>query len=183
MRGRQIMFFALLEDIKPIMENIESSVDLQYYRTGLLDNSNIPNYKSFKEIPDLGFTSSGDWNGTDAYLVVKKRILLNIREIQQRSGGIKFAVDQLMNPKSISLKLGGIYKNSENVIVAGRVATASDDEVSLELYKIFSTNIKKQFKKIGAFYVGSSAEEKLKLGWRLVTNEKLSKEFDLTTNR
>ena len=39
--------------------------------------------------------------------------------------------------------------------------------------------IKKEFKKIGTFYLGNKAEEKLDLGWRLVTNEKLPKEYDL----
>jgi hypothetical protein len=49
----------------------------------------------------------------------------------------------------------------------------------LELFKLLSTKIKKEFKKIGTFYVGKAAEEKLKLGWRLVTNEKSPREYDL----
>ena len=44
---------------------------------------------------------------------------------------------------------------------------------------ILSTKIKKEFKRIGAFYVGKEAEEKLKTGWRLVTNENSPKEYDL----
>jgi hypothetical protein len=48
------------------------------------------------------------------------------------------------------------------------------------LYKLFSNKIKKKFKKIGTFYVGKIAEEKLKEGWRLVTNEKSPREYDLT---
>ena len=83
----------------------------------------------------------------------------------------------MSNPQSIEIKIGGIYK--ENVIVAGRVATISEDSDSIELFKLLSTKLKKEFKKIGAFYVGKSAEQKLKEGWRLVTNEKLSKEYDL----
>jgi hypothetical protein len=84
-----------------------------------------------------------------------------------------------MNQKSVTLKLGGIYKDAENVIVAGRVATVSEDSDSNELYKLFTTKLKKEFKKIGTFYVGRKAEEKLKMGWRLVTNEKSPKEYDL----
>lgn len=32
---------------------------------------------------------------------------------------------------------------------------------------------------MGSFYVGRSVEEKLKGGWRLVTNDKSPKEYDL----
>jgi hypothetical protein len=92
---------------------------------------------------------------------------------------MKFTVDQLNNPKSIELKIGGIYKDKNNVIVAGRIATVSADEVSNELFKLFSLKMKKEFKRIGTFYVGRKAEEKLSLGWRLVTNEKSPKEYDL----
>lgn len=94
-------------------------------------------------------------------------------------GGIKYAVDQGCNPKSIEIKLGGVFIEKENVIVAGRLATISDEADSLELYKFLSTKIKRDFKRIGAFYVGKKAQERLNEGWRLVTNERLSREFDL----
>jgi hypothetical protein len=140
---------------------------------------NIPTYDSLFNVPNVGFTLSGDWNRIDNFLVMKKETLLNIETVPQRVGGVKFAVDQLMNQKSVTLKLGGIYKDAENVIVAGRVATVSEDSDSNELYKLFTTKLKKEFKKIGTFYVGRKAEEKLKMGWRLVTNEKSPKEYDL----
>lgn len=179
MKSKQIMFFALLEDIENIIRDFELAIEIQYYKTGLLDSKNIPMYNSVLEMPNVGFTLSGDWNRIDNYLIIKKSTVLNIREVAQRKGEIKFAVDQMKNPKSIELKLGGIYKEKENVIIAGRVATISEDSDSLELFKLLSTKIKKEFKKIGAFYVGKSAEEKLKIGWRLVTNEKSPKEYDL----
>jgi len=174
------MFFALLEDISPILTIVEKTTDLKYYRSGLADNNDVINYMTMFDIPNIGFTTSGDWNRIDSYLILKKTTPLIIRDVPQRRGGVKFAVDQLLNPKSIEFKLGGIYKDLSNVIVASRVATASEDQDSLELFKLFSLKIKKEFKKFGAFYVGKNAEEKLKLGWRLVTNEKLPKEHDLT---
>jgi len=169
----------LLEDIEKTIRDFESLIEIQYYRTGLLDSKNIPTYNSLFEAPNIGVALSGDWNRVDNYLITKKSTQLNIREVPQRTGEIKFAIDQMNNPKSIELKLGGIFKEKENVIVGGRIATISEDSDSLELYKLLSTKIKKEFKNIGAFYVGKSAEEKLKIGWRLVTNEKSPKEYDL----
>jgi type II secretory pathway component HofQ len=179
MKSKQIMFFTQLEDIENIIRDFESSIEIQYYKTGLLDSRVMPTYNSLFNAPNVGFTSSGDWNKIDSYLISKKSTPLNIREVPQRTGEMRIAVDQMNNPKSIELKIGGIYEEKENVIVAGRIATISEDSDSLELFKLLSTKIKNEFKKIGAFYVGKSAEEKLKKGWRLVTNEKLPKEFDL----
>ncbi|WP_437922455.1 hypothetical protein [Sphingobacterium sp. LRF_L2] len=179
MKSKQIMFFSLLEDIENIIQDFESANEIQYYQTGLLDSKNIPTYYSVSDLPHVGYTLSGDWNRIDDYLIIKKNTSLNIDEVPQRKGGVKFAVGQGNNPRSIELKLGGIYREKENVIVAGRLATISEDPDSLEFFKLLSTKIKKEFKKIGAFYVGKSAEEKLKEGWRLVTNEKSRKEYDL----
>jgi hypothetical protein len=174
------MFFLTLDDIEQVLRDIETSIDIRYYKTGLFDNKSVPVYDSLFDTPDLGTTISGDWNRIDNYLILKRSIPINIREVPQRTGEIKFAVDQLTNPKSIELKLGGIYQKKENVIVAGRVSTISDVEDSKELYKLFTNKIKKGFEKIGTFYVGKKALEKLKSGWRLVTNEKSPKEYDFS---
>jgi hypothetical protein len=180
MKSKQLMFFTLLTDIEKSIRDFESEIDSQYYKTGLLDSKNVPKYNSILDVPNVGFSTSGDWNRIDSYLIIKKLTSLKIRDVQQRTGEIKFSVDQMSNPKSIELKLGGIYK--ENIIVAGRIATISEDLDSLELFKSLTNKIKKQFKKIGVFYVSKSAEEKLKIGWRLVTNENSPKEYDLTLN-
>lgn len=179
MKSRQIMFFSLLPDIEPILKKIESSVEINYFKIGMFDSRDIPHYQSIFDAPDFGFTLSGDWNRIDSYLVMPKSALLDIRDIPQKAGGIKYAVDQSVNAKSIELKVGGIYKASENILVAGRVATISEGIFSLETFKLFSSLIRKEFKRIGTFYVGKNAEEKLRSGWRLVTNDKSPKEYDL----
>lgn len=182
MKSKQTMFFAVLKDVEQIFQDIETIVDIRYYKTGLLDNKSIPTYNSIFDTPNIGSVSSGDWNRIDNYLIMKKSTSLIVEEIPQRSGGVKYDVNQRLNLKSIELKLGGIYQEKENIIVAGRVATISEDSDSNELYKLFSTKIKKTFRRIGAFYVGKIAEEKLKEGWRLVTNEKSAREYDLSLN-
>ncbi|GEN68602.1 hypothetical protein [Chryseobacterium rhizosphaerae] len=182
MKSKQTMFFTVFEDIEQILRDIETTVDICYYYDAplLLDTKNIPVYDSIFDTPNVGTAQSAFWLTNYSYLVMKKDILLNINEIPQRKGGMKYDIDQVINPQSIELKLGGIYTEKEHVIIAGRVATISQANDSLELYKLFSSKIKKEFKKIGMFYVGSEAEKKLREGWRLVQDEGFSKEYDLT---
>jgi hypothetical protein len=182
MKSKQIVFFAILSDMEPILKKVESSLSVQYFKTGLLDSRDIPHYQSIFDAPDLGFTLSGDWNRTDSYLVLPKTISLNIRDVPQRAGGVKYAVDQSVNGKSVELKVGGIYKDKEHILVAGLIGTISEDDFSVDTFKLFSSLIRKEFKKIGSFYVGKSAEEKLRSGWRLVTNDKSPKEYDLAVS-
>lgn len=179
MKSKQTMFFAVLGDVEKILRDIETTIGVRYYKAGLFDSECIPTYNSIFDAPYLGFALSGDWNRIDRYLVLKEATPVNYREVPQRKGGKKIAIDQMNNPKSIELKLGGIYQKIENVIVAGRIATISEDSNSNELYKLFSTKIKKEFRKIGDFYVGQIAEGKLNEGWRLVTNENSPREYAL----
>ena len=64
-------------------------------------------------------------------------------------------------------------------MLGGSCGTSFLNDFSLQVFKDFSTRMIKSFKKIGTFYVGKEAEEKLEKGWRLVTNEKSPKEYDL----
>jgi hypothetical protein len=179
MKSKQLLFYTVLEDFENIVSYIESTISIKYCRTGLFENDDILTFNSLLDLPNIGFTLFGDWNKIDNYLITKKTTTISIREVVQRTGETKFAIDQLINPNSIEIKLGGIYKNKENVIIAGRISTVTNDSDSIELYKLFSSKIKKEFKKNSSFYVGNVANEKLNNGWRLVTNEKAKKEFDL----
>ncbi len=179
MRGKQTMFHIFKEDIFQIIKEVETEFDVKYCRRGLFDSKEIVTYKSLIDDPYAGYARSGDWNDLDAYLVIPNDAKLHIRSVPQRKGGIKYAVDQLENPKSVEIKLGGIYKEKDQVNVAGRIGTVSDNPFSKAIYKSFSSKIKKKFRKVGSFYIGPKADEKLKDGWRLVTNEKMSKDFDL----
>ena len=175
------MFFTTFLDIKPILEKFESAADIQYFQAGLFDNQNLKHFNSMIEKSDLGFVQKGDWNYIDRFLIIRKNDLLNIRSIPQKKGGIKYAIDSLANPKSATIKIGGIYK--DNILIPGSMGIVSENDFSQYLYKEFSSLIKKECKKIEEFYVGKESEDKLKKGWRLVTNELLSEGFDLKNEK
>jgi hypothetical protein len=86
-------------------------------------------------------------------------------------------VDQLRNPDSVTFTPAGIW--DDDVILHGRVATASDSEASQALMRRFHVAIKKGFAKVKAFYVGPQAMELLKAGKRLTIAAQSPREFDL----
>jgi hypothetical protein len=177
MKSKQIFIFSEISDIEPIFNEVEDCTKLHYFKTGLLDDSNIPHYDSFLKFPNLGFVSNGDWNHIDSYLAIPCENDVKIRDIPQKSGGIKYAIDQKINNESVLIKLGGIY--NENILVAGVISTICSDEYSLKLFKLISGKIKKRFSKIGSFFVGERAKIRLESGCRLVTNDKSPTEYDL----
>lgn len=179
MKNKQIIFFALLNDLEEIFNSIEQNESLRYYKTGLIDSIEHNTYSTFRELPDLGYCKYGDWNKIDNYLVMSKDTEINIEKVQQQIGVLKCDINQRLNPHSIEIKPGGIFSDKDKVLVAGRVSTISNESYSLELYRKISLCIKKTFRKAGTFYLGKLAEIKLNEGWRLVTNERMPKEYDI----
>lgn len=179
MNGKQLIFYTVKEDIEEILEEIEKSIDIKYCKSGMFNNINTPYYHSIIDSPNFGHATSKDWNRIDNYLVMKKDELLKVESIPQRKGGILYAVDPLLNTRCISIKIGGTLIEDDNIIIAGSIGTSSVDDFSISIYKLFTSKIKKKFKKIGAFYVSKIAEKKIKEGCRLVTNADFSKEYDL----
>lgn len=177
---KQVLFFATKSDIKDIIMDIEVSHSIKYYEMGLFDTKPNGYFNSITEIPDFGTPRSGDWNRDLRLMAIPKNLPLKIRDIVQKKGGVKYAVDPVLNHTSICFQFGGIYK--EGIIIAGNCFTTNSNDFSLQVFKDFSSKIKKRFKKIDKFYVGPDAEKKLREGWRLVQNEGFAKEYDLTLN-
>lgn len=171
------MFFATLKDLQPIIEFIETTYSIKYYKMGMFDNDVNNQILSILKIENVGKPSVGDWNKDIRFLMIPKDASLTVRSIPQKAGGIKYATDSLANQTSLCIQIGGVFK--EGIIIPGTLGTTYSSTFSDEIFKTFSSKIKKEFKKIDEFYVGSEAEGKLSEGWRLVTNEKLSQEFDL----
>ena len=181
MKSKQTMFFALDGDLCSILQEVEEKFQLEYIEMGNFETKKVVKFSSFSELPHFGYSKHGSWVGLDpSYLVRSEDSILNIEEFKLSKGGFRFLIDQLKNPASITLTIGGLYTQKEKVIVAGRVATVSDDPFSTAIYNFLSSKIKKNFNRIGVFYVGPKAEEKLKEGWRLVTDVKSPEEYDLT---
>jgi hypothetical protein len=177
MSSKQLFFFSDPKDLALVLEPIEFNENIKYCETGLLDSSLVREYLSLFEIPNIGYVTVGDWNHCKSYLAYGKNDIIQVRDVPQRTGEIKYAVDQKLNPRSVVVKPGGIL--TDGVLIAGSIGTISNEPFSVNLFKLFAKLIKKNFSKVGAFYVSPIAKKHLENGWRLVTNDKSPKEYDL----
>lgn len=177
MKSKQILFFCTRNDITPLIKEIELSFSIEYVKMGLFDDNSISMYDSAIEIPNLGIVDCGDWNGDLRLMILPKGANVRIRSVAQKKGGIKYAIDPLENQESICIQFGGIYKS--DIIIAGKCGTTFFSDFALIVFKKISTLLKKHFVRIGNFYVGQDALDKLKIGWRLTTDEQSPREYDL----
>jgi hypothetical protein len=112
-----------------------------------------------------------------SYLVTLAGAAVRIREAPQQGGGVRYAVDQLINPDSIAFSHGGFP--SAEILLYGRVGAVSDSAVAKELFRAFSSAISKEFVRLKAFWVGPQADELLRQGCRLTMGANSPTEYDL----
>ncbi|MDR3637834.1 MAG: hypothetical protein P4L84_28770 [Isosphaeraceae bacterium] len=150
-------FYATAEDLLAVFDRVEARSRLAYTLTGLFETSELTTAHSGATIPTLH--SPAPRPGAIAgfnYLVTAADEPVVVREVPQRGGGTRYAVDQLANPRSVALMPGGVYP--PNVRLYGRIGTASDAEFSLRLYRAFAGALGKLFRRVGAYHVGRQAE-------------------------
>jgi len=80
---------------------------------GLFDSPHIIHHNSIIDDPKIGFTSVGDWNLIDRCLIIQRVNEVGIRVVDQKEGGVKYAVDL------------SISKELNRKLISGRVKGAS----------------------------------------------------------
>lgn len=176
---KSLYFFATKSDLSSGLQKIENNLTLKYVQFGLFDSPNPMIYNSAFEICTLGYSITGDTVQDERYLVFNQASSIDIKQIQQRRGGVKYEISQDNNPNSLVFSPGGLYDN--DFIVAGSVSTNSNESETLEVYKKFTSLLTKGFKKVSGsrYYVGPEAIG-LSNVRRLVTiKTRQSQEFDL----
>jgi hypothetical protein len=177
MTSKQLFFFADRTDMEIIIQELEKSMKIRYVRAGLFDSPEPEYFSSLLDLTNLGYAPTGDWNLNDFVLIVASQDEINVRTVQQRKGGNKYAIDQEINPKSVLIVLSGIY--NDNVLVAGKIGTISSNPFSSEVFLFMTKLVKRHFIKKAEFYLGPAAKSKLENGWRLVTNVTSPTEYDI----
>ena len=174
----QRLFFATAEDLIVVFDRVEARRRLAYTLTGLFETPELTTAPSGAAIstlhspaPDAGAIAGYQ------YLVSAVDDPVVVREVPQRRGGVRYAVDQLANPRSVVIMPGGLYP--PDVRLYGRVGTASDAEFSVRLYRAFAAAIGASFRRVGAYYVGQMAEELWCGGQRLTMGADSPPEYDL----
>jgi len=86
-------------------------------------------------------------------------------------------VDQLVNPDTVVLNPGGVWRG--DILLYGRVATVSGSAESQRLMRRFRAAIRSGFRQVRAFWVGPEALRMLHSGKRLTIAEQSPRGFDL----
>lgn len=174
----QTMFFSTRQDLIPVIRQVEAKRPLKYVRTGLLYSPKLTTYNSALDMPNLGIASNESAINGDNYLVLDRADDVSVQPSPQNAGGTRYAVDQGHNPRTICFLHGGQF--ADDIILYGRVATISNHEFSVSLYRLFYAAIRKHFTKLKAFYVGNEAKKLCDSGFRLTQAVQSPKEYDLS---
>jgi hypothetical protein len=176
--SRVIHFYATKQDLIQMAIAVELEVSLQYTKADHLECPELVIYKSLYVIPDLcNFEGKGS-NIISQYLVLSRDIKISHRVIKLKKGGLRYVIDQVKNPQSIVLDTGKTNKQV-NMMLPGAVGTTSEDPASLELFKVFSRTIRKNWEKIKSYYVGPEAVAVLDSGGRLAIGINSPEIYDL----
>ncbi len=169
--------FATQADHALVIKAAERNQPLQFFLSGLFTSPDLQIFDSGFNLPRLGEVNVNDANHAEHYLVTLPGTSVNVRAVEQRKGGIRYAVDQSVNPDTIEFSPGGVFEHT--CIISGRIATVSKSEKSLLLYNLFYKAMKTQFVRIKSFWVGPEVAVLLKEGWRLTGNTKSPVDYDL----
>jgi hypothetical protein len=175
-----VNLFAAESDLITLLSQFEAKVDVSYVRAGMFDGEIVVRFSSSAEIPELGVASSSDQNQCATFLIVPGDSEIRVRSIQQRRGGTRYAIDQLMNPSTLAFVAGGVF--GESYVIAGQFGTCTDDPISLDLMRGLTNLVRGQFERIKSYFVGPKAKALMEQGYRLTPDARLSEEYDLVVS-
>jgi hypothetical protein len=170
----QILFFATLNDLLPILATVEQETEIKYVKCGSFDSATTSSFTNAALIPELGNASSESSINSATFLICDRREEVHPRQVAPA----RYVFDQLVNPKTIAFTPGGCW--GEDILLNGRFATGSTGAVSVGLLKRYQSLIRKRFEKIKAYYVGEEAAQQLDQGKRLTIAVQSARMFDLS---
>jgi hypothetical protein len=179
MREGQFLFYATATDLAPLLSSLEAQQNLQYTLKGLFETYRLQTYLSYVDIPDFGRPSFPSAVSNSSYLVSIRGTMVRVRDVPQRTGGTRFAVDQKLNRDTINFWPGGRYGN--DLLLYGQVTTISNSAPSMSLYDQAFTLFRQRFAQVHEFLVGPEAFSLSKAGVRLTSGASTPPRFDLET--
>lgn len=167
MSKKQIQFFATLTDLITIAKEVMKVHPVDFVPGGLFAE---PRLEALSDVVDL--------KALQTYLVVDQGSPVSLRPVPQRAGGLMYAVDQLNNPHTVVIAVGGVHAHQH--LISGQIGTLGNTEQSDKLFSLFSKVVRKRFERVKAFYVGPEAAAMLNNGARLSPTPNSPKAYDLT---
>ncbi len=158
-------FFATRDDVLALLDEAELARRIQYVRAGLRDSEKPLVARSARDIENLGIATCGDQNLEPIFLILNDGVPVQVETVPQRRGGIKYAIDQSNNPRSVSIKTGGEYR--DEALIAGQIGTVSQDRNSMSLLRLFGKLVRRRFERVRGYYLSEGAARALDSGLRL----------------
>ena len=168
MKSLNLHLFATRNDLVAGLRSIDKLLHLRYALSGAFESSDVPVYSTLLECDNLGTANADNKALCDNFLVVFAETDIVVREVPQQNGGLKFFVDQRVNPVSICFQPGGTF--GDDCIICGRIASISRHRDAVVLFKDFCKLVCKGFTKHQEYFVGPEAYSQCKAGKRLITN-------------
>lgn len=172
-----INYYATRTDIVAILEDFERKFNVHYAAAGSYDTPHIAQYATIGAIPEAGRMSADAAHKGKKYLIALEATTFSSVEIQQRDGGLRYAVDQRANPNTVVLAPGGAF--DDKTILAGSLGTTNSSPVSMQLMRTLGRLLRSQWSAIQSYYVGPEAEAILDMGGRLTAIVGMPGEYDL----
>lgn len=178
MSRKEHYFFSTFDDISAVLEDIETRSQLKFIRSGMFLDNERPVFSAFRDLPELGYSASGETALNPKYLVSRPDYCVTTVQVPQRNGGIMHSVDNWTNQESIVFAPGGLHEAS-GAVIEGRITLNHSNETSLELYTLFLNSFKRKFRAVRGNLVGDNAYAILESGGRLTQRIRGSADYDL----
>ena len=160
------------------MLKAERSIQLRYTIFGTFEPDLFQIYNSIADVPALGAADRESSIASRTFLIYKPDMKIQFsRFANTTSGADRFCLDQLHNQDSVTFTPGGAWEN--DVLLQGRIATASSSKISLDIMRMLNRYFKSEFTKLNAYLLGSGAMEMLRQGKRLTSAAQSPPTYDL----
>jgi len=170
-------FYAFAEDCALLLSEFETRQMVRYHRAGNFTSRPGKPFQTWSDLPDIGVAHGDSSNACPNYLISP----VGSEPVVRTMGGFlkkrRFLVDQLVNPETVTLNLGGVWR--DEALLSGRVACAHSNPVSTQLIRSFDAGFRKHFVKVKAYWVGPQALAYLNQGGRLTAAIQCPADYDL----
>jgi hypothetical protein len=176
-KGKTVHFFALREDLLPLLQRMEETNPLKY---ASMETASTPVPVTFvraKDLPDLCEAHQESSVACASYLVTPPSTAISARRVELSSGPVVYHFSQLNNADTIVISPGGLWK--PDIVLYGRFGTISESPISQKLMRSFRAELKRRFTRVRAYWVGAKAMELFDAGARLTSAEQCPTIYDL----
>ena len=159
----QTQVFLVAPDTLELLEAVEEGHPrLSYLLAGRFEGTSPPVFSRAAEIPNLGMANVGSGIGCASFIVFERGTSVKPRPLQDT--GVTL-YDQLLNPDTVVFTPAGLWRSE--LVLRGRVSTASDTAAAQLLMKRFRGALQKHCTNINGSYVGRAALRLFEAGTRL----------------